>query len=547
MTIKRYIADADNTITNSFKANLSTRATGSNMGLSDSVEVFSIFGQASGSTAGYSQELSRILMQFPISDISTDRTNGIIPESGSVSFFLRMYNAKHPFTTPTNFNLVVHPVRELWEEGYGLDMDEYKDLTYDGSGSNWLRRATSSAGVLSWLKPGGTHYGHENPPTTYTVNFAKGTEDMEVDISELVEQWIKGSGGGGKANYGVLVKLTGSQEGYSAVTGDSEIVTNTTGSKTSFYTKKFFARDSEYFFKRPCIEARFDESTKDDRGNFYYSSSLATADANTNTLYLYNYVRGKLTNIPGVATDYSGEVYVSFFSGNVDNTAISTTHGPIQLVNTTDFVQSGNPHCVTGGYVSTGIYSASIVLTGAATPLTRIYDVWFTGSLDTRSSEKNDAVRFHTGSFDPNTLDSSPIYKTPTYSSKITNLKTNYGPNENTRFRLFVREVGEDYNIYTKATNEIENLIVEDAYYRIYRVTDDLEIINFGTGSLTPGAEEAKTDYTRLSFDVSGNYFDFDTSLLESGYSYGIKFAYYDGEGYLEQPDVFKFRIVDKT
>ena len=44
MGIKRYTADADNTITNAYKSNLVTRATGSNMGLSDSMEVFRIYG-----------------------------------------------------------------------------------------------------------------------------------------------------------------------------------------------------------------------------------------------------------------------------------------------------------------------------------------------------------------------------------------------------------------------------------------------------------------------------------------------------------------------
>ena len=43
MAIKRYIASADNTITNAFRANLSTRGTGSNMGAADVLEVFSGF------------------------------------------------------------------------------------------------------------------------------------------------------------------------------------------------------------------------------------------------------------------------------------------------------------------------------------------------------------------------------------------------------------------------------------------------------------------------------------------------------------------------
>ena len=51
MAIKKYIAEKDNTITNAFESNLSTRGTGSNMGASDILEVFSIYGGVSeGST-----------------------------------------------------------------------------------------------------------------------------------------------------------------------------------------------------------------------------------------------------------------------------------------------------------------------------------------------------------------------------------------------------------------------------------------------------------------------------------------------------------------
>ena len=52
--------------------------------------------------------------------------------------------------------------------------------------------------------------------------------------------------------------------------------------------KRFFGRGSEYFFKRPVIEARWDDTVKDDRGNFYFSSSRAPAADNLNTIYFYN-------------------------------------------------------------------------------------------------------------------------------------------------------------------------------------------------------------------------------------------------------------------
>ena len=62
MPIKRYIAIKNNTITNAFRQDLQFRGTGSNMGRSDSVELFSLFAQAASS----SNEQAKILAQFPV-------------------------------------------------------------------------------------------------------------------------------------------------------------------------------------------------------------------------------------------------------------------------------------------------------------------------------------------------------------------------------------------------------------------------------------------------------------------------------------------------
>ena len=75
MTIKRYVADIDTTITNAYKPGNLARATGSNMGSADVAEIFSIFGSLPSSSAGdASLEKSRALFRFPVmSEIVTDR------------------------------------------------------------------------------------------------------------------------------------------------------------------------------------------------------------------------------------------------------------------------------------------------------------------------------------------------------------------------------------------------------------------------------------------------------------------------------------------
>jgi len=474
MAIKRYFSNADTTITNAFKANLTTRGVSGNMGQSDILEIFSIYGQSNPS----SSELSRVLVQFPISDIIVDRNNATIPASGSISWYLKLYNARHSDTVPKDFTLTVSAVSRSWDEGYGLDMEEYSNVGY----ANWVSAASSSnLGVTNWTSEGGDY--HTSP--VKNQYFTKGTEDLTLDVSDIVEQWIAGT----KINYGFGIKLTSSQE----------------QAAESFYTKRFFARGTEFWFKRPTLEARWNSVRRDNRGYFYASSSLASATDNLNTIYLYNVVRGRLANIPAIGT---GNIYVRVYDNPSGSNTIAAT--------------PNNP--VTGGWVSTGIYSASFALNTTAS---EVFDRWFDSTL---------ATCFHTGAIDVYSLDSQDYNPTNRYVVSCTNLKPIYYSEEQSRFRFFVRKKDWQPTIYTVATNFIPSEIIESASYKLVRVSDNLEVIPYGTGSLM---------HTGLSYDVSGSYFDLDMNTLEPDYSYQIKLTFYDGvtNSWKEQPDTFKFRV----
>jgi len=477
MAIRRYVASADNTISNAFKENLSTRATGSNMGQADVSEVFSIYARASTSSA----ELSRVLTQFDIGSISSDRTAGVIPSAGNVSFYLRLYNAETTRTVPKNFTIVAQAISRSWNEGDGVDLENYRDADK----SNWI--AADSA--TNWTTPGGDY--HETP--TFTQTFSTGLEDLEINLTDLVEEWIAGT----KQNYGVGIRLTSSNEASSSA--------NLVGATSSYYTKRFFARGTQYFFKKPVIEARWNSSIQDDRGDFYMSSSLAPSSDNLNTLYLYNYVRGRLTNIPAIGT---GEIFVDLYE-TLGESAID------QVLNTP----------ATGGYVSTGIYSCSVCVEGTYSTLR---DVWHSGG-----------VQYFTGSISPESFEATSFsngnYR---YVTNIKNLRSKYFSDEEARFNIYVRNKNWSPTIYTVASTDIENTIIPSASYRVYRVLDGLNVIPHGTGSDLQ---------TILSYDVSGNYFNLDMSLLEPGYEYGIKLAFYDShrQSWIEQDQKFLFRVED--
>ena len=114
------------------------------------------------------------------------------------------------------------------------------------------------------------------------------------------------------------------------------------------------------------------------------------------------------------------------------------------------------------------------------------------------------------------------------------NLKSSYRPKDKPRLRIYARPKDWSPTIFTVASKKIETSLIEDAYYKVVRITDDTEAIPYGTGS---------DNQTRTSYDVSGNYFDLDMSLLEPGFSYGIRLTYFLLGQYQEQPELFKFRV----
>ncbi len=512
MAIKRYKAEADNTITNSFRPGFKLRGTGSNTGQADVFEVFSIYGRETavgvGRTSG-SQELTRVLVQFPISDISSDRTAGTVPASGSVSFYLRIFNAETSKTVPKDFKLTANPISQSWQEGDGLDLENFSDLTYNNEGSNWMSASNSS----KWTNAAGSTLVGGSIITSsndylYEQTFESGLEDLEINITPLVENWIAGT----INNYGVLVKLSSSYEGYfsnSSGLNSSSVIYNPDGATKSYYTKRFFARGTQYFFKKPVIEARWNDKLDDDRGYFFYSSSLAPAEDNLNTIYLYNYVRGQLVNIPAIGT---GKILVSLYSGSSSPTGSKLT------------LYDSNIN-ITGGYVSTGIYSCSVAITAASTPLDTLFDVWHSGG-----------VEYFTGSITPQVLVAAQTVSKPVYYLNITNLLPKYRSDQTARFNLYIRNKNWNPTVYTVANTNPPTTTIESASYRVFRTLDGYEAVPHGTGSDL---------HTLLSHDVSGNYFDFDMELLEPGYEYAFKFAFYDPSlrSWTEQRETFKFRV----
>jgi len=348
----------------------------------------------------------------------------------------------------------------------------------------------------------------------YEQLFENGLENLQIDITPLVERWIRGSGGGGISNYGMGIKLTSSQEAlnYSEnvkASSDKPTQNIPDGATISYYTKRFFARGSQYFFKRPTIQAKWDSAIRDHRGQFHISSSLASTE-NINDIYFYNYVRGRLKTIPS-----SDSLTVSIYSSS----AGEPTSTRLRIKDSSNNYADS----VTATQVETGVYKARLQV---VEDLSTVHDVWSLGS-----------AQIHTGTINTVPLGTALHAREPTYYINITNLQNNYAQDQTARFNVYVREKNWNPTIYTKAVASAPTIIIPSASYRVVRVFDNLEVVAHDTGSGLLA--------TGLSYDVSGNYFDFDMKLLQPDYEYGFKVAFYDEElsSWQEQNELFKFRV----
>ena len=472
MSIKKFYATADTTITNAYKENLSTRATGSNMGLSDSLEVFFIYNQTAKANPSAADKLeeARILVKFDTTAIKTFYGGAAAPTD--TKFILKLTNAVHPFTLARNYDLKVYHLGAAFVEGNGLDMESYKDIDV----ASWTNSVTGTA----WTNPGASPTAiFDNAVPVVTQTFDTGTENLEVDITAYIDDIFDETIA---TDNGLLIAMSPS------LTDGSQL--------NNFYTKKFFSRSSEFFFKRPVIEARKASFTGDDRGRLYKSSPLTASDEQN--LYLYNTISGSRENIAAAVT-------LTLYSDSAMTASIAT--GTIT-----------NPE--------TGVYKAAVTIADTVSVDT-VYEKWVAGTTTIRTGP----IKLLTRAPEANAGEID-------YRIDITNMKSSYTRDETAKFRLYTRAKDWNPTIYTVASKEVENLIVEKAYYKIVRLVDEETVIKYGIG--TSGTNK---EHTLISYDALGSYFDFDMSLLEKGYMYGIKVTFSISGELKEQPEIFKFRV----
>lgn len=324
MSVFRILPTKSNTIASGLYQNY-------NSGQNSATDLF--FG--GGETQSIRNSVSRHLLYFDLADLQDKFSSGEIMSGAVSSYKLKMKNSipsdvalmtdfqfdRLEKQIATSFDLVAFPVNKYWDQGRGYDLIK-EDYIVRQKGnplitgfSNW-NYATSTT---SWDDPGV----FTNPTTavTFTLptqHFDVGNEDMEIDITEILNHWIVS----GNTNYGLGV----------AYRNDYEQVSGTTRYVSAFLTTK---TNSSF---KPFIEVTYDQAIRDDRNQ--------VSNNRTSRLFLYT---------------FSGNNAADFYSAstvtvkNSSNVAIASGIVPTKL--------------------SRGVYYFDILMSGA-TRGQKYTDVW---------------------------------------------------------------------------------------------------------------------------------------------------------------------------
>lgn len=607
MSIKRIIATKDNTISTAFKSNLNNRATSANMGASDILEIFSIFGHASSG----SLERARILVQFPVADIHTLRTASEIPESGSASFVLKLFNAEHGQTTPSGYTITAVPLVRAWNEGEGLDMESYLDK----DSSNWF----SASSGTPWYNYGGdfasSDYIHTSPvPLHYDKFLDSGLENFEINITPLVEEWLK-------LEAGTVVNASGSitleanppeTDVIKLYTYDGEvhnliIATASATISNNHYIERGTTKeetltnikthlDSKLSLKlSSSVESNAIEFTHL-AGGFYGNSIIsASFDSSVGTVVNFNGGSGAINY--GLLVKLSGS-YESGATGKSYYTkkffARSSHHyfeKPIIEIQWDNSIKDDRGMA----YKSSSLASAEENLNNIY-----LYNRRRSGYMDIPSTGSDLLVKLVpspgspqepitgpnvTNNFITASRHSTGIYKaTFSYSGsqqELYDVWQSYNSSTDTYTDLFTGSAISIKDDLTYSYNEIPNYVVnitnlKPSYHpdevstfrvytrdknwkpNIYTVAQSAAPIDtirdayykvsrpVDNTTIIEYSTGSSVSYSSLSYDVSGSYFDLDMSILEPNYLYEISFLYKDGLDYVEQKEKFKFRVDPK-
>ena len=219
------------------------------------------------SKSGGNIKVSRILIKFDISEISSSIVNGTI--SSNRKFYLNMYDAGSD-DLDVSQSLWAYPISQSWVEGQGT----FNDDPQTTEGASWQYRDGLTQKTF-WLGAGENNVsssgGAWHEEVYASQSFKYEDEDMRMDVTPIMNKWLDGT----YPNHGFIVKRSGSF-GNTNVNLDE-------GSQDRLGNFKFFSRNTNTIYP-PKLEVEWYDTS----WNTGSLSGLSSTELEDMSVYMKN-------------------------------------------------------------------------------------------------------------------------------------------------------------------------------------------------------------------------------------------------------------------
>lgn len=516
----------DTYITNKIIAG--SRSLNSNVGQAGTLDLFKLYTETYLSGSSNPIELSRVLIKFDYTPLLALTSSILDPSGSTFSAYLYMKNIFGGQSVPSNYTLQLNPLAKDWDEGRGFDLVYFKDIDT----ANWIT-ASSNPTTTLWTVSGASasgsigatcdyytsgNIGFGSQSLTITQSFARGDEDLFMDISNLVSASIWGN----LPNNGFRLTFWDSQE----------------TDQTTRFVKRFGGRNANNSVIRPQLYVKYNGNDVSD------DFDLALFDV-SNRFFVYNHPRGLYQNFSSGASVITGSnslmlQLVASKSNYVSVTSWSQTHSQ----SITFYTHSLSYY--SASFTGSQLYFGRLPQTGAYyadVSLNTFSDSTLNSFVSASGYQQSflmlwkslDGTYLYTSggyvNFNKFTGDASS-FDQRNYVVNITNLEQFYTRTENTRLRVFIQDWEFDF-----ATKRLPKPTISRVFKTMYwRLIDPYTkeiIIPFDTVG------------TKLSSDAFGMFFDFWFSDLDPERVYEFEFKIEENgrtDFFFEQG--FRFKVV---
>ena len=485
-------ATKDTYITNKIIKN-DFRATDANVGEAATLDLFKLYNEDKISGEDEPVELTRILVKFDLDPLRALTGSVLDITSDSFRCDLKLFDVFGGQTLPSNFNLIVFPLSQSFDEGVGRDVIRFQDI----DSANFLTASVVSSTVAMWhisganalgqlgesaidiIASGNLSDGASVQDLFKVMTFETGGEDLTVDITTVVSATLANQ----IPDHGFRISFSGTQE--------TDDVTR--------FVKRFASRHSSNTYNHPALHVRYNDAIQDHHKAFFFNVS--------GSIFLNSFERGQPANL------LSGSNLVGISGSDCMSLMVKTASFEKEV--------SGSQYNFGSSLFATGVYSSSFAIdafdttaiSGSSTVADFVRDSGsITFDVFWRSNDKS--YSFKTGSL---TVKKQQITAfdndTTRYVANIGNLKSAYKKGEKVRLRFFAYNAEEQVKAIKVPLYRASDILTR-CYYRVRDVYTDQIIIPFD--------EEDTFNATLMSTDSKGMYFDLYTDDFSLGRVYTI-------------------------